>query len=289
VGFLEDVTKRASPRRRLAVTALAGLLGVVMMDAVITRADIPVIDWIVATSLGAVLVTLFVVAGVSHSINIIDGMNGLASMCTVIMLAGLSYVALQLGDHLIAGVALAVIGAVLGFFLWNYPRGLVFLGDGGAYFLGFMLAELGVLMLVRHPEVSPLFPLLLCGYPVFETLFSMYRRRVVRGRPVSMPDGIHLHSLVYRRLMRWALGSKDARTLVKRNSATSPYLWVLCTLTVVPATLFWDDSSALAWPLFAFMLAYVYMYRRIVRFSTPRVLVRRGHNPAAVEPAQQGR
>ena len=111
---------------------------------------------------------------------------------------------------------------LLGFFIWNYPAGLVFLGDGGAYFLGFYVAELGiVLQLHRNPaglaDVSPCWS---CIYPVFETLFSMYRRSVLRDqcRP-GVPDGIHLHSLIYRRLMRWALGSKDAAVLTRRNCA----------------------------------------------------------------------
>ena len=65
---------------------------------------------------------------------------------------------------------------MLGFFVWNFPAGLIFLGDGGAYFLGFYVAELAILLLHRNPAVSPMFPLLLCIYPVFETLFSIYRR-----------------------------------------------------------------------------------------------------------------
>jgi UDP-N-acetylmuramyl pentapeptide phosphotransferase/UDP-N-acetylglucosamine-1-phosphate transferase len=64
--------------------------------------------------------------------------------------------------------------------IWNYPRGKIFLGDGGAYLLGFWLAELSVLLVVRHPEVSPWFPMLLLVYPIFETLFSMYRSKVLQ-------------------------------------------------------------------------------------------------------------
>ncbi len=118
------------------------------MQAVITRTDIPGLDWLVAFPLGALLVTVFVVAGVANAVNIIDGFNGLASMCVVIMLIGLAYVAFAVDDRLIALLALAGVGAVLGFFVWNFPAGLVFLGDGGAYFLGFYVAELG------HPAAA---------------------------------------------------------------------------------------------------------------------------------------
>jgi hypothetical protein len=114
---------------------------------------------------------------------------------------------------------------VLGFFVWNFPAGLIFLGDGGAYFLGFWSPN-SILLLVRNPEVSPLFPLLVCIYPVFETLFSIYRRRSCAPCRRSMPDGIHLHSLIYRRVMRWAVGDRSAKALTRRNSMTSPVLWV---------------------------------------------------------------
>ncbi len=284
-GLVEDLTKRVSPAQRLLCTALSAALAAWLLGAVVARTDIPGLDWIAAMPAGAVLLAMFVVAGVSNSINIIDGMNGLASMCSVIMLAGLGYVAFGVGDQLVLLTALAVMGAVLGFFVWNYPRGLIFLGDGGAYFIGFMLAVLGILLVHRNPQVSPIFPLLLCAYPIYETLFSMYRRKVVRGRSVGLPDGIHLHTLIYKRLMRWALGDGDSAVLTRRNSMTSPYLWVLCSLSVVPSVLWWDSSAVLTAWLLLFVFSYRLLYSRIVRFKTPRLLIV-GRRPAPAVAAE---
>ncbi len=275
-GLIEDFTKRVSPRNRLLATAASAALAVWFLGAAITRTDIPGLDWVVGFAAGAVLLTVFAVAGIANSVNIIDGFNGLASMCVVIMLGALAYVAFQVGDPLIGAIALAGIGAVLGFFLWNFPAGLIFLGDGGAYFLGFFVAELAILLLVRNPAVSPLFPLLVCVYPVFETLFSIYRRRFIRAVPPSMPDGIHLHSLIYRRVMRWAVGDRSAKALTRRNSMTSPFLWVLCMLSVIPAVLFWDHSGLIAVAVALFAISYVGLYWRIVRFRSPRLMRRLG-------------
>jgi len=275
-GIAEDLTRSQSPRRRLFFTAVSAGLAVWLVQAAILRTDIPGLDWVVAFPLGALLVTMFVVAGVANAINIIDGFNGLASMCVVIMLIGLAYVAFAVDDRLIAALALAGIGAVLGFFVFNFPAGLVFLGDGGAYFLGFYLAELAILLLHRNPDVSPMFPLLLCFYPVFETLFSIYRRRWLRGAPVGMPDAAHLHSLIYRRFMRWAAGAHGTRKLTRRNSMTSPYLWLICLASVVPAVLWWDNTAILVGFLMLFVICYVCLYRSIVRFKTPRWLRLRG-------------
>jgi len=272
-GLTEDITKRVTPRRRLFFTALSAALAVWLMDASIARTDIPGLDYLVSMPLGAALITIFVVAGVANSLNIIDGFNGLASMCGVIILVSVAYVAFQVNDMFIFLMALAGVGAMLGFFIWNFPAGLIFLGDGGAYFLGFYVAELAILLLHRNPAVSPMFPLLLCIYPVFETVFSMYRRKFLRDVSPGMPDGIHLHSLVYRRLMRWAIGNRSAKALTRRNSMTSPYLWMLCMMAVVPAVLFWDNTPVLLGCIVLFGVTYVVLYWRIVRFKSPRWLV----------------
>ncbi len=274
-GLTEDLTKSQSPRRRLFFTAVSAAAAVVLMDAVIARTAIPVLDWLVAVPVAAALVTVFVVAGVANSLNIIDGFNGLASMCAVLMLASIGYVAFQVDDRLIVWMAVAGVGAVLGFFVWNFPAGLIFLGDGGAYFLGFFVAELAILLLHRNPMVSPMFPLLVCIYPVFETVFSIYRRKVVRGMPVGAPDGIHLHSLIYRRIMRWAIGKQSKRSAARRNSMTSPYLWMLCMTAVVPAMLFWNSTPILAGFIVLFGVVYTGLYWRIVRFKSPRWMVTR--------------
>lgn len=271
-GLAEDLTKQVSARVRLLATAASAVLAFWLLDAQLRHTAIPGLDLIVSFTVGALVVTVFAVAGIANAMNIIDGFNGLASMCAVIMLAGLAYVAFHVGDPLLGTLAVAGIGAVLGFFIWNFPAGLVFLGDGGAYFLGFYIAELSVLLLARNPAVSPMFPLLLCIYPVFETVFSMYRRRFLRQQPPSMPDGIHLHSLIYRRVMRWAVGPKTARAMARRNSMTSPYLWLLCTSSVVPAVLFWRQTAVLVGCLVVFALAYIVLYWRIVRFKSPRWL-----------------
>ena len=271
-GLLEDLTRAVRPAWRLLATVVSALLAVALLDAVITRTDLWGLDWIASYGAGAVFLAVLAVAGIANAVNIIDGFNGLAAMCVVMMLLAIAYVAGQVDDPTIAMLALAGAGAVLGFFVWNYPAGLIFLGDGGAYFIGFYVAELGILLLQRNPQVSPLFPLLMVIYPVFETLFSMYRRRVVRGRAVGMPDGVHLHSLVYRRVLRWAIGREDAAALTRRNSMTAPYLWLLCMLAVGPSVLFWDDSRMLGGFILLFALSYTVLYGMIVRFKVPRWL-----------------
>ena len=104
-----------------------------------------------------------------------------------------------------------MLGALLGFLVFNYPSGRIFMGDGGAYLLGFWLGELSVLLVVRNPDVSPWFPIVLLAYPVVETLFSIYRRKFLQGRSAGRPDAMHLHQLIYRRLARVAVAPGNLR------------------------------------------------------------------------------
>jgi len=270
VGLAEDMTKRVGVLTRLVTTMAAAGLGVWLLDAQLPRVGVPMLDDVVAWAPVGAAVTLVAVAGVVNAVNIIDGFNGLAAVVSMLMFAAFGYVAWYLGDMFIVQVCLAMIGALAGFFVWNYPRGLIFLGDGGAYLVGFVLAEVAVLLVVRHPELSPWFCLLVCGYPVMETVFSIYRKRFLRGMSPGVPDGLHLHMLVYRRLVRWAAGSEAARNLTARNAATSPYLWGLTSLSVAPAVLFWRNEVLLLLSVAVFVAVYVGVYVRLVRFRTPR-------------------
>jgi UDP-N-acetylmuramyl pentapeptide phosphotransferase/UDP-N-acetylglucosamine-1-phosphate transferase len=272
-GIVEDYTGKVRPSRRLVLTMVAALLGYLVLDAKIARLDMPFMSWTLVSPWIVVPLTVLAVAGIANAVNIIDGFNGLASVVTICMLLSLAYVAWQVGDMFVLVSALTVAGATAGFLVWNYPVGLIFLGDGGAYFIGFMLGELAMLLVMRNPSVSTWYAALLLIYPAFETLFSAYRRMFVRGKSPAMPDGIHLHSLIFRRIVQWTVGRKEARALMKRNARTSPYLWLFSLTAVIPATVFWRNTGALIFFCLLFIISYVWLYARIVRFKSPRWLI----------------
>ena len=184
-GIVEDYTGKVSAMRRLLLTMAAALLAYFLLDARLDRIDWPFSVWPLYIWL-ALPISVLAVAGIANAINIIDGFNGLASVVTICMLLSLGYVALQVNDMFVLVAALMVAGATAGFLIWNYPVGLIFLGDGGAYFIGFMLGELALLLVVRNPQVSTWYAALLLIYPAFETLFSAYRRMFVRGKSPTL-------------------------------------------------------------------------------------------------------
>jgi UDP-N-acetylmuramyl pentapeptide phosphotransferase/UDP-N-acetylglucosamine-1-phosphate transferase len=273
-GLVEDLTKKVSARRRLFFTAISAVLGIYLLNALVQRTSIPGLDNLITFPVVAIAVTIFLVTGFTHAVNIIDGFNGLASMCIFIMLLALAHVSHVVGDTLILKASLITAGAVLGFFIWNFPSGLIFLGDGGAYFLGFLIAELSILLVGRNADVSPMFPVLVCAYPFFETIFTIYRRKVLKGSSAGLPDGIHLHTLIHRRVIKQPNHECRERRQTARNSMTSPYLWLLSILSVIPAVLWWDQTGVLVIFQLLFIFSYLFVYRTIVKFKVPRWISR---------------
>jgi UDP-N-acetylmuramyl pentapeptide phosphotransferase/UDP-N-acetylglucosamine-1-phosphate transferase len=219
---------------------------------------------------------------VAHSVNVIDGLNGLSGFVSLLGAIGIAIVAALTDDTMVFSAACVLGASVLGFLVVNFPRGRIFLGDGGAYLMGLMLAELSVLLVHRNSEVSPWFPLMLLAYPVWETLFSMYRRRV-RGISTGKADALHLHSLVYHRLVRWRGHAGSAADYVTRNSIASLLLWAVPAVCFAIAVSFWGSSRELQAAAAAFGIIYILVYRRLVRFGVPAWLVIRAKGKTASE------
>ncbi|HZH57304.1 glycosyltransferase [Yanghanlia caeni] len=268
-GLLEDITKDVGSGKRLMAAFASAAIAWWLLGGV-SRVGIAWADWLLSFWPISLLFTMVAVGGCTHALNIVDGMNGLAGMIATLMALSLALVALQVQDIPIFLIATALASATLGFLVWNFPFGRVFLGDGGAYFLGFMLAELAVQLVVRNPSVSPFYALAVLFYPVFETMFSIWRRRFKRGVPVDQPDALHLHQLVFRRLVR-ATFSRDRRHAVPAlcNAMTSPYLWVLALIGLVPATIWWDNAWMLCASLVVFCWVYIWLYSRLVSWRRP--------------------
>lgn len=276
-GLAEDLTQRLAVRYRLGLTATTGLLAVGWLGLTVRQVGIPGLDELIAMApwLGAGI-ALLAVAGLPHAFNIIDGYNGLAGMVALIVCLALAHVALQLGDRALATVLISTAAATGGFLAWNYPRGMIFSGDGGAYVWGLVIALASLSLVQRHPEVSPWFPMLLLIYPVWETLFSIYRK-LARGVSPGVADALHFHQLIYRRIVREVFDDDESRQMLMRNNRTSPYLWAFTLLTVMPAVLFWNNTIVLMAFCLLFVVSYVAAYLAIIRFKVPRIFQRSRH------------
>ncbi|MDT9547544.1 MAG: glycosyltransferase [Chlorobium phaeovibrioides] len=260
-GFIEDLTKRVGVRERLLATILSGVAAYYLTGYSLTRVDVPGFDVLLQWMPFTVAFTAFAVGGVANSVNIIDGFNGLAGGVLMICFGMLAAIAWQVGDTHVAKLCILFILCVAGFMFLNFPFGKIFMGDGGAYLMGFLLAWTAVMLPARNPEVSPWAPIVVCSYPLIETLFSMFRRIWTRSHP-GQPDTNHLHSLVKLKIVRRYLSRPNPSL---RNSAVSPFCWVLAFCFAVPATFFYADTAALMLSSLGMFLIYGVMHAALSR------------------------
>jgi len=270
VGLAEDLTKKAGIKIRFLGICLSALLGGLVFNTWIKSIGLEVLDPIFLVPFVSIAFTIFAVCGLTNAYNIIDGFNGLASMVGILTLLSLSYVGFQVNDSLVFILGMVLIGAILGFFFWNYPKGKIFLGDGGAYLIGFWIALLSILLVTRNNSVSPLYVLLVNAYPVVETLFTIWRRKFHKNKNPSIADDMHLHTLIYRRVVKWDDAEKGGLVSSSANARTSPYIWILASTSIIPATLFWKNNSLLL--VFFLMHAFLYIkfFVKIIKFKIPK-------------------
>jgi len=262
-GLLEDITKRVGVKPRLLATMFSGVVAWYLTGVVMNKTGIAPIDWMLSFTPIAVLFTAFAVGGVANAINIIDGFNGLATGAVAIMLFGMGLIAVQVGDGTLASVCFLLAAVILGFWAINWPMGNIFLGDGGAYLVGFMLAWIAVLLPMRNPSVTAWATLLVCAYPVLEVFFSFIRKSKRAGHHPGHPDKVHLHMLMYRRISRKLFPNAN-RAL--QNGLTSPFAWIYTLIPVGWAVVSYDQELVLAIGLLVAMLTYWALYMRLTQF-----------------------
>jgi len=144
----------------------------------------------------ALPVTVLWIVGVTNAVNLIDGLDGLAAGVTFFAAFTSFVIASISGSVFVALTMAALMGALVGFLFFNFNPARIFMGDSGSYFLGFVLATTalagGGLQQKASTAVSLLVPVLALGVPIFDTLFSMFRR-VLERRPIFSADRGHVH------------------------------------------------------------------------------------------------
>ena len=141
----------------------------------------------------AVPATVFWIVGLTNTVNLIDGLDGLAAGVSAIAAATIFLVAMQQNFLLVAVLTAALAGAAIGFLYYNFNPARIFMGDTGSMFLGFMLAGISVIGAVKSAAtIALIVPILALGLPILDTTFAIVRR-YRGGVPIFKPDKGHLH------------------------------------------------------------------------------------------------
>ena len=235
VGLAEDFGFQMSPWRRMLAAISSSLLTIWLFGVWLPRTGIPVLDPLMEYSAVGIPLTILVTAGITNGFNLIDGVNGLASLTAIVAALALSQIAEISGYSTMVHLPMFLAAGVFGFFLINYPFGLIFLGDAGAYTIGFVLSWFGIAVLVNAPEVSPWAILLTFFWPAADTSLAIYRR-LRRSADISAPDRLHVHQMMMRGLEICVLGQN-------RRQISNP----LTTLVLAPFVIAPPIVGVLLW------------------------------------------
>ena len=242
-GIFEDFHNSLSPRVRLLLQIIAALSVVWVTGAVVTYLGLGITMpyWV------GVLFSIFAIVGMINAINIIDGFNGLASGVVLLILCSFAVVSDAHHNMELLHVLSVVIGATFGFFVLVFPKGKIFLGDGGAYLLGLIVAVIGIFLAGKYDDVSPWYVLAVLIYPVWEVIFSIIRK-VSKGFSPMKPDNYHMHMLVHRQITR-------------NNPLTALTIIALISPFVIFSTVYANSSKYNMMVSAVFILCYVLLYR----------------------------
>ena len=150
------------------------------------------------------LITVLWVVGITNTVNLIDGLDGLAAGVSAIASGCIAYTAVLSGQFDVGLAMLAVSGGALGFLPFNFHPAKIFMGDSGSLFLGFMIAAISILGSTKGATlIATIVPFLVLGLPIFDTTFAIIRRWV-NGYPIMSADKGHIHH----RIMATGIGQR---------------------------------------------------------------------------------
>ena len=190
VGLFDDVHD-LSPKTKLIVELIAALIVILYGDIYLKGFDFLPANW--PPILPGAITDLWIV-GITNEINLIDGLDGLSSGISIIVLCTISITCLTSGRTDIASLSLVLAGAIMGFLFYNFHPAKIFLGDCGALYIGFMISVISLLGFGYN--VSTFFtlgaPIVVLMVPIMDTLIAIIRRKV-HHKKFSEADKAHLH------------------------------------------------------------------------------------------------
>ena len=222
IGIIDDYCDLPAKVKLLGQIFAAAVL-VISFDVRIDVITDPFGDYIYLEFL-AIPATIFWVVGLTNTVNLIDGLDGLAAGVSSIAAVTIFLVAMEEGIPFVAMVTAALAGAAVGFLYYNFNPARIFMGDTGSMFLGFMLAGISVVGAVKSAAtIALIVPILALGLPILDTTFAIVRR-ARNHRPIFKPDKGHLHH----RLLAHGFTQKQAVLLMYVVSA----LFGLCAIAL---------------------------------------------------------
>ena len=191
LGLIDDAHGTTAPVK-VGLQIGAALVTSVIFGFKITYLILPILGRI-DFGLLSIPLTLIWVVGLTNALNWVDGLDGLAAGITSIACISLLIIGWRGGELVSVVIIIALLGATLGFLKYNFYPAKVFMGDTGSNFLGFVLANVAIMGSLKSAALlSLMIPILILGVPIFDSLFSVWRRIRLNKSPIT-PDRDHFH------------------------------------------------------------------------------------------------
>ncbi|MDL4838881.1 glycosyltransferase family 4 protein [Aquibacillus rhizosphaerae] len=189
-GVLDD-KYQIRPTIKLSGQLLAALV-LVSGGVIIERITLPFLGLVELNNF-SIIITILWIVGISNAINLIDGLDGLASGVSTIALTSILIMAITDHRTIVIYFCIILIGSNLGFLFHNFHPAKIYMGDTGSMFLGYSIAVISILGLFKNVTLfSFVIPIIVLAVPIFDTLFSMLRR-FINKEGIMMPDKKHIH------------------------------------------------------------------------------------------------
>jgi UDP-N-acetylmuramyl pentapeptide phosphotransferase/UDP-N-acetylglucosamine-1-phosphate transferase len=267
IGFIEDIKKDVDPKIRLFFAFLSSWLIIYLTKYSINSVDIEFIDVLINLSYVSMILSMLSIAAFSNAINIIDGLNGLALNSVLFIFLTIFAFSVIFDDELLSFISIAIIAAIIGLLVFNFPNGKIFLGDAGAYFLGFLTAFILIVLPERIEQINPFTSLLIIIYPLYEMVRSFLRRLSKGLNNTVYPDFEHLHSLIFKSL------SKKSKFIFFNQNAQSSLICVFFTFSnCLWALCFYKSKILLLLGILVFIVFYEVCYFKIKQKSIFNVI-----------------
>lgn len=263
MGLIEDLFKNVRPKVRLLATLASAIVAIYITHVTTT---IKYTDFNGFTQfltnhyLFSLFMTLFFIVGLVNCFNIIDGYNGLSSTTALLNFIGVYILARKLNDVNVDFIALVMIGSILGFLVFNYPWGKIFLGDGGAYFIGFVMVIICTYLHHMHyKNITGYSVFLINIYPVTEMAISIIRRKIIHRTKSMEPDNKHMHQLIYHKLV--------PATIKNKNACVMLIMLVFIVPQIILGMVYYQNAIMCLYLMAAYFIFYICSYIFITRLK----------------------
>lgn len=212
ITFVEDLFQNTPPIVRLLSLFLSSVIFLTWGLETFPIIDIPIVGkWINYPFIGIIFFSL-ALTGYINGVNFIDGTNGLAGFTIIISLLCLLFITFIFNDEKNALLIIFFVSAIIGFLLINFPYGKIFLGDLGAYYVGWFTGIITIIIMSENPSILNWSAVTILSYPLIEVVFSFFRKLIQNKNPFY-PDRMHLHLKLFFVLQNKIENTHRANTL----------------------------------------------------------------------------